>query len=335
VNGKFKNILFAWLALLTGTKLQAQLPFAGVALEGYPIRPEQIADAGREVGLKPEIVVFFTQWPEKYEEGMSAFPLESFDAIWQAGAVPCLTWEPMTIRDGRETAILADDIVGGKYDAYLLAFARQAVRWPHPFIIRLAHEMNLDRYHWGTAKNDYGPGSPAVYRRMFAYIARFFRVCGADNVIWCFCPNVDSIPDTGKDAGNNWNTMASYYPGDDVIDIVGLDGYDWRPNGTAGAGRSFESIFAKPVQSLKAVAPRKPLVVFETASPRSAGDRKQWLREMVLSARSWNLQGIVWFQVKKEMDWRLTEGELGAVFGSSPAANRAQEWVINIYHEKK
>ena len=158
---------------------------------------------------------------------------------------------------------------------------------------------------------------------------------GADNAIWCFCPNVDSIPNTGKDPENNWNTMDKYYPGDDIIDILGLDGYNWELNGATDAGRSFKSIFEKPVQGLRAMAPRKPLIVFETASPQSSGDRKQWLKDMLSSARLWDLKGIVWFQVKKEMDWRLLEGELGSVLGAPRTANRAQEWINGLYHEKK
>jgi len=336
INLKFKTALLAWLAIHAGVDAQqAQIPFAGVALEGCPIRAEQLRDAGRDIGVKPEIVVFFMQWPEKYEAGKSYFPRATFDLIWQSGAVPCLTWEPMTIQAGQETAVLARDILNGSYDDYLMAFARQSVRWPHPFIIRFAHEMNLDRYHWGTQKKDYGPETPAIYRKMFAYIVRFFRICGADNVIWCFCPNVDSIPDAGKDPQNNWNTIEKYYPGDDIIDVFGLDGYNWFANGVADSGRSFKSIFERPVQCLKAMAPRKPLIVFETASPRSSGDRRPWLQDMLSSAQLWNLKGVVWFQVKKEMDWRLLEGELGSVLGAPLPENRAQEWISRLYYEKK
>ena len=336
MNGIFKTTLLAWLAIHADANAQqTQIPFAGVALEGCPIRSEQLSDAGRDIGVQPEIVVFFMQWPEKHEAGRSCFPRATLDLIWQSGAVPCLTWEPMIIRSGQETAILADDILNGSYDDYLLAFARQAVRWPHPFIIRFAHEMNLDRYHWGMLKKDYGPESPAIYRKMFAYIVRFFRICGADNAIWCFCPNVDSVPNTGKDSQNNWNTIEKYYPGDNIIDVVGLDGYNWFVNGVVDSGRSFKSIFERPVQCLQAIAPHKPLIVFETASPRSCGDRKPWLDDMLASARLWNLQGVVWFQVKKEKDWRLLKGELGAVLGASLPKNRAQEWFNRLYYEKK
>ena len=336
INRRFKTALFAWFAIHAVVNAQqAQIPFAGVALEGCPIRAEQLSDAARDIGVKPEIIVFFVQWPEKYEAGKRYFPGETFDLIWQSGAVPCLTWEPMLIQAGQEKAVLVGDILSGRYDDYLMAFARQSVRWPHPFIIRFAHEMNLDRYHWGTEKKDYGPQSPAIYREIFTYIVRFFRICGADNTIWCFCPNVDSVPDTGKDPQNNWNTVDKYYPGDDIIDLLGLDGYNFTATGVADPGRSFKSIFTRPVQCLQTIAPRKPLLVFETASPRSSGDRRPWLQDMLLSAQLWNLKGFVWFQVKKEMDWRLLEGELGSILGVPMPKNRAQEWINRLYYEKK
>jgi hypothetical protein len=106
-------------------------------------------------------------------------------------------------------------------------------------------------------------------------------------------------------------------------------------NGVANSGRSFKSIFERPVQCLQAIAPRKPLFVFETASPHSSGDRKQWLHDVFSSAQLWNLKGVVWFQVKKETDWRLLEGELGSALGASVPGNRAQEWINRLYYEKK
>ena len=114
MNRIFKTILLAWFALHAGANAQqAQIPFAGVALDGYPIRVEQLSDAARDIGVKPEIVVFFMQWPEIVEAGKNYFPRETFDLIWQSGAVPCLTWEPMSIRAGQETTILSGDILNG------------------------------------------------------------------------------------------------------------------------------------------------------------------------------------------------------------------------------
>ena len=165
--------------------------------------------------------------------------------------------------------------------------------------------MNLARYHWGGALDDFGPESPARYRAMFRYVIKKFRAQGANNVRWVFCPNADSVP------AAPWNRIAAYYPGDDVVDVAGLDGYNWGTTQTKAANgwdsqwRSFESIFAAPLNELKQVASGRPLAVFETASAYQGGDKEEWITSALDSAKSLGLGALIWFQVNKETDWRL------------------------------
>ena len=66
----------------------------GVALDGYPITSDRLSAVVGSTGLVPRLVVFFQQWPR--DGNLPAdFPRESLAAIWERGAVPCLTWEPM------------------------------------------------------------------------------------------------------------------------------------------------------------------------------------------------------------------------------------------------
>lgn len=284
-------------------------PLWGFALDGYPITAGRLAALDEQTGLSAQVVVFFLQWPAPGEAGL--FPAESVEAIWSQGAVPCLTWEPMYYREGREIMVSAEAITGGQYDAYLHAFADSARRWGRPLLIRFAHEMNLERYHWGTRREDYGPESPALYRRMFRYVTNLFRSDGAENVRWVFCPNAESVPDRSYDPAASWNSPEAYYPGDDAIDILGMDGYNWGSTKTKekddweSRWQSFREIFSPLYGRLKRIAPGKPILVFETASVASGGDRTVWLREAMAAATDWDLRGICWFQAEKEVDWRL------------------------------
>ena len=89
--------------------------FFGLALDGFPVTPEMIRRAAGETGLSPQMIVFFLQWPAPGGEG--DFPLASLEAIEKAGAMPCLTWEPMHIDpDGRETMADYRDVLAGNYD---------------------------------------------------------------------------------------------------------------------------------------------------------------------------------------------------------------------------
>lgn len=285
-------------------------PFLGVALAGFPISEEALSRSNEEIKVTPAVVMFYLQWPSHIDDIKSIKP--TLDNIWNNKSVPCMTWEPMTIHDNIENAIPYSDIINGKYDSYLEWMTTEIKSWGKPFIIRFAHEMNMSRYHWGTTLEEYGPSSPNVYASMFQYVVTFFHNQNVDNVLWAFCPNADSIPN------ESWNTIKNYYPGDEYVDILGMDGYNWdidkdlaQKKGQTWTvpWRSFKEIFELPYRQLRQIAPNKPLIVFETASvDRSSGDRKvKWMKEALSIAKQWNIQGLIWFQANKEEDWKIIQ----------------------------
>jgi mannan endo-1,4-beta-mannosidase len=278
-------------------------PEFGFAIEGLPTSSE-LRTLVSDTGVQPRLVLFYLQWPQKPEAG--AFPGVTLRAIESIGALPVLTWEPMFIDPEKgEQVIPAERITTGKYDLYLEKIALGCRQFGKLMLIRFAHEMNLAQYHWGAAPEAVGPDSPARYRAMYRYVVAKFRAQRADNVRWVFCPNADSVP------AEQWNRIAAYYPGDDVVDVVGLDGYNWGTTQTKAANgwdsqwRTFESIFSAPLAELKQVAPGKPVGVFETSSAYLGGNKEEWVTSALDSARSLGLGALVWFQVNKEIDWRL------------------------------
>jgi len=306
------------IILLFPTLLRAGAPdivsaplLFGVALDGFPITEARLKNVENDIGLSPGIVVFFLQWPSKEEQASAPFPRESLDAIWNRGAIPCLTWEPMYYSEGREVMIPYQAILNGAYDPYLLGFAKQSASWKRPFMIRFAHEMNIERYHWGTKKEKYGPESPRIYRRMFRYVATMFQKAGAQNALWVFCPNSESVPNASYDPRASWNRIEDYYPGDKYVDILGIDGYNWgttqtrAKNGWDSQWREFAAMFDAAYEKLRHLAPGKPIFIFETASVSQGGDKRLWIKNAFETARAWKLNGLVWFQVRKGYDWRM------------------------------
>ena len=284
----------------------------GVALEGNPITPEQINLAAQETRLPLGVVNFFVQWPA--EPGPGGFPLESVRAIDAAGALPCITWEPMHYETGSEVMIPAEDILSGRYDVYIDDFANTARQWGRPVLVRFAHEMNLARYHWGTDAQGYGPESPALFAAMYRHVAQRLRAAGADNLYLAFCPNSESIPNDSFDPEAGWNTLAAWWPGAEYVDVLGMDGYNWgdtrslETHGWQSSFRSFVDIFGPARAELRALAPDLPLLVFETAGVAGGGDKGAWIEEAFATARDWGLAGLVWFQAAKEEDWRMQAG---------------------------
>lgn len=322
--------LFAMLISGCGG-MKVSPPFLGVALDGYPVTAQTLETVRREFPVSPEIVLFFLQWPSS--PGRNNFPSSSLDAIWNAGAIPCLTWEPMYYENGLEHAIDHRLIRDGNFDSYISAFAVEAKNWGKPFIIRFAHEMNLSRYHWGTTREQYGPDSPDIYKQMHLHVVDVFRRQGATNVLWAFVPNAESVPDISYDGSAGWNRISRYYPGDSYVDILGVDGYNWGTSKSAAKDgwesrwTSFSGLFSSPVRQLRELSPYKPLIIFETASTSLGGDKDRWAREALGTASEWRLEGLIWFQAKKEEDWRIGAG---AVTEFPLRPGQSQKWLQGI-----
>lgn len=310
-----KNTFFLlFVFLIIGIACERQQDFLhkhlswGFAVEGFPITKNSLKQLEKDTKMHSDMILFYLQWPALSSPTTESL-VGSLNAINEIGAIPCLSWEPMYYHDKMETMIPYEQILKGLYDDYLISKALEIKSWGKPLIIRFAHEMNLSRYHWGVSKDEYGPGNPEIYIKMFRYVVDIFRKHHVDNVRWAFCPNVDSVP------GAPWNKASNYYPGDPYVDILGMDGYNWDITPEIAAARhltwtkpwqSFEQIFQSLYMELKKLAPNKPVMVFETASvDRSGHQKSEWIKEALITAKKWNLLGIIWFEANKEEDWRI------------------------------
>ncbi len=83
---------------------------------------------------------------------------------------------------------------------------------------RPLHEMNGDFFWWSAGK-DSGWAQPqefrALWRDMFDYFTREKRL---NNLLWVYSPTVQS--------NEGVKSVLHFYPGDDVVDVVGLDYYE-------------------------------------------------------------------------------------------------------------
>ncbi len=313
------TVVFAMICLVFYQQSRKVL-FFGFALEGDPITYQQFDEVVEKTGLIPSILMFYLQFPPK--EAHFEFPHTTFSTIAKYGAIPCLSWEPMTIIGEKESIITVEEIMSGTYDSYITLFAREAKQFQKPLIIRLAHEMNLSRYHWGVPESEYEKGAES-YKQLFRYIVSIFRKEKADNVFFVFCPNVVSIPN------QSWNDVHRYYPGDEYVDIFGMDGYNWQQDPRA-AYQTFEEVFAELYYSLKKLNPSLPLFVFETSA---CIHKAKWLEDAIDTAIKWHIQGIIWFQVAKEHDWRLAEHEIEKHAFARPF--KASQWLEKLQKQRQ
>lgn len=316
-----KRLLPVLLAAVLAQSACAEvgIPLFGVALEGNPITHEQILAAAKATGRTPRYVVSFLQWPEAPDNRDDLSKVTTtLTAAKSAEAVPVITWEPMYYTaQGTEVIVPSARILGGDYDGYVDAFAATLAAHDGPVIVRLMHEMNLGRYHWGVTADRYDADAPAIYQGVWRHVVARVRAAlpaGRDNISFAFCPNVESVPGPLTTHTHKWNTLAAYWPGDAWVDALGVDGYNWgdtqtpAKNGWQSRWRTFRDIFGPAVRELSELSRDKPLFVFETASAASGGDKRAWINDAFATAREWGVVGLVWFETNKEIDWRLRSG---------------------------
>jgi len=167
------------------------------------------------------------------------------------------------------------------------------------FFLRWGHEMNGNWYPWDGFHNGANAAAATKYIAAYRHIHDVFVSAGATNVIWVFCPNVDSVP------GDAWNQWTNYYPGDAYVDWMGFDGYNWGTVQTGSSWRAFTSIAGAIYTGLADKA--KPILIAETASTELGGDKAAWIAGILPTLKTSypSIKAVVWFHVNKETDWRI------------------------------
>jgi endoglucanase len=204
-------------------------------------------------------------------------------------------------------------IAAGAADAEVARIARQLATVPGTVLLEPGWEMNgnWSDYRWQGVANGGDSGAPARYRDAWRRIVTLFRREGATNVRWVFNPNAGN-PLTWKATGaTHWNWYGNYYPGDDVVDYVGMHGFN-APTVFGAAWTTFDALFDgdggdRMLSDLMARFPDKPVIIGEFGSEEGQGDAKaQWIRGAYRRMRSHpNVVGAVWFNMQKETDWRI------------------------------
>ncbi|CAH1389251.1 unnamed protein product [Nezara viridula] len=85
-------------------------------------------------------------------------------------------------------------------------------------LYRPLHEMNGDWFWWGALKDQNQNGErQRLFKLLWQDLFNFMQKKGLDNLLWIFSPDHGRSHKTG------------YYPGDNYVDIVGLDCYTDDP----------------------------------------------------------------------------------------------------------
>ena len=192
----------------------------------------------------------------------------------------------------------SDEINDGDHDETIRKTAQAMAAFGHEFFMRYCWEMDGDKRT--------EPGAADEFVAAWIRIHDIFRAEGADNVVWVWCANANSFKHATRRGEWAWD----YYPGDEYVDWVSADGYNWgvsRRNDW-GAGdrdrwRGFIEIYdefmvwarstgpastgGSPTEGMPATFPRKhevkPIMIGEYAAqddPRDGMEMRKadWLK---------------------------------------------------------
>lgn len=238
----------------------------------------------RELSDKLSIILVFVDWDNIVQ-------LRVIEDVYNSGCSLMITWEPWYAAD--KMPVDYDALLTGSYDEYIDDFARSIKNIPGEVFLRFAHEANGDWYPWSGPVIGYDK-----YIRICRYVKDRFVLSGVTNVKWVFAVNNESA--FGHDA------VWKCYPGDQYVDIIGFDGYNWGEAGSWSKWRPFKDIFG-PVYDAAAVKYDKPLMITEVSSSSKGGDRSGWIKDALVELKNMKrIAAVVFFNVDKETDWKFS-----------------------------
>ncbi len=283
-----------------------ELGLAAMNKDGGLPSGDQIAEFEAKVGRPINAVGWFIGFNGDKQE-LPALPLAKLVDNIPDRIVPMLTLEPWgDIKDGEGNPKSPLDVINnGSLDPYFRQMARDIKTYNRKIRIRFAHEMiqndvpeSIDPHPGWYPWQDY----PAQYINAFRRFVTIFREEKVSNVEFVWAPNYHM---------HDFSILAKYYPGQEYVDWIGLDGYNW-------GGEDFDGIFKNIYQSIvlhPEIFGDKPVMISEFAMAQvldKTRTKAQWIKDAFAKIRSeqyGKIRALYWFEVNKEHDWRLQSSD--------------------------
>jgi mannan endo-1,4-beta-mannosidase len=288
------------------------------------------------LGHPPALTMEFVEGLRS-EDVVSRFVPNRMTPIWEAGSVPVITWLPSTGSTTDTADDIAREVADGDHDALLETWAARLNDWTtddgtqRRFYFRPGHEMNGNWFPWSADSSS----TTNDYVEMWRQIHAVFTESGLDEttIQWMWSPNADEIGGVRAEA---------YYPGDDYVDWVGLDGFNFGDSQSYSEWRTPEEIFGPMLERMRELT-GKPVALPEVASSSFKGDdftpsaKARWVRRLFSFADDRDVRMVNWFNTEKsgqdESDWAVFGGERGTdtheIDGDSYATYDAYRATVN------
>ncbi|MBB2923355.1 PKD domain-containing protein [Cellulomonas cellasea] len=232
------------------------------------------------VGRKLDVHRWYSLWDE--------LPSTPLTTTVQRGRTPLLSVSSKRI-DG--TKISWSAVASGAHDAQIVQHAAAVKALRVPMYVSFQHEP------------DYSPGfgDATAYRAAFRHYVEVFRAQGVTNAVWTWIVTPTPFSPYAT------VTADALYPGDDVVDQIALDAYNWF--GCAANGQTVWSSMSRTASAFRAFgqAHGKELIIAEWGSvedPAVPGRKAAWLRESMATLASWpEVTAVLYFHHHGSCSW--------------------------------
>ncbi len=195
------------------------------------------------------------------------FPKNSVDIIAEKGKTPFirLMFRSVFEENQDDPKYKMKDIVKGKYDKAIIAWANEAKICNTGLLVEFGTEVNGIWFSWngyyygGGTTNGYGdpnyPDGPEIFRDSYRHIIDLCNRQGCDNITWFYHIDANGDPEEW------WNNPALYYPEDNYIDWIGVSTY-----GPFQRGDDYikpKELINKAYQKMQGVSTNKPYAILE------------------------------------------------------------------------
>lgn len=296
------------LALVVGAMrlIKSQQPrhiSLGAWTEGFydplsqKLHPEVLQEFEILVDKKVAIAHYYRGW----ESWTDPVLLSEFTSIRSQGWTPMLSSNPYYFSQcPASDKPLYQSIAEGNCDEFLHNAGKNLRRVKHPFYLLFAWEMNNKDLEWSVP---YTGSTSEQFVAGWRHIHTIFKEEKVDNVIWVFNPNIPNVTDFPYQA---------LYPGDEYVDWVGLDGYNWGTTQSWSTWLPFYDVFSGPYNELVRIAPQKPILISEFNTTDMGGNKGEWYKdafEEQIPNNFPNIQAVVIFnedRTKQErVNWKV------------------------------
>ena len=249
------------------------------------------------IGHKMALANIYSEWSYLANPDL----LDNLNIISSNGWTPIISANPSFFKycsQGADKSIYKA-IAGGKCDEFLRAAAVNLRTFGKPVMFRFAWEMNLPNMYWSIKKTN---SEPQDFIDAWRHMHEILKEENANNVIWVLSFN------TSSDSTVPYKDL---FPGNDYVDWVAIDGYNWGTAQDWSKWTSFNGVFRRSYNELTQLTD-KPLMLSEVNSAPDGGDKAQWLDDMLsvqIPDIYTKVQAIVFFNENKtegeSVDWRM------------------------------